>query len=305
MTSIDRRIYPYFPLSKCSYIGKGGIVDAKIDIYSLKGAKKTIKEAYDINYQLMYIGNGSNVVYLDKYILPTIAVALKACNYVIENDVLLVEVGINLSSLAKKMSDLGYANWTAFEDIPGTLGGAITNNAGAFSQTISDYLIDIILVDKMGNVVTYSREELNFSYRSSLLKKDKRGLIYLASFRLLKKEKDLINQERIEYHQKRLLSQPQGILTLGSTFKNGHDYFAAYLIEQSGLKGYHKGHLSISEKHANFLIFQKGVTMREIRDFIAYIQNIVYNKYTILLELEIEIQGGESDGGRAIIDKCQ
>lgn len=305
MTRIDRRIYPCFPLSKCSYIGKGGVVDAKIDIYSLKGAQKTIKESYENNYQLIYIGNGSNVVYLDKYDVPTIAIMVKAHNYVIEKDILLVEVGISLSLLAKKMSDLGYANWTAFEDIPGTLGGAITNNAGAFFQTISDHLIDIILVDKNGYIVTYLREELNFSYRSSLLKKDKIGLVYIASFRLLKKEKYLINKERIAYHQKRLLSQPYGALTLGSTFKNGQGYFAAYLIEQVGLKGYHKGPLSISEKHANFLIFQKGVTTQEIREFIAYIQNIVYNKYTILLELEIEIQGGESNGGRAIIDKCK
>ncbi len=305
MIRIDRRIYPYYPLRKCSFINKGGIVDAKIDVYSLYGAQKTIQEAYQSNYQVMYIGNGSNVVYLDDYPLPTIAIAIKANTYKIENDILLVEAGINLASLAKKMSDLGYANWTAFEDIPGTLGGAITNNAGAFSQAISDQLIDVTLVDNKGNIVTYTREELNFSYRSSLLKKDKRGLVFFASFHLIKKERHLIKKERYEYHQKRLLSQPRGLLTLGSTFKNGQDYFAAKVIEEAGLKGYRKGHLAISEKHANFLIFQKGVTTQEIRDFIAYIQKIVYNKYTILLELEIEIQGGESNGGRAIINKCK
>ncbi len=274
----------------------GGTVVAKVDIFTIKGALLTFDDIKKHHYQHFYIGKGSNFVYRDQYPQPTIAINLCAKHYYLKEDILYVEAGISLSFLARKLSQSGYQGWSGLEDIPGTLAGALINNSGAFHQTISDYLLDLLFITPDGEILIVKKEDMEYASRSSKVKNRPLGLLFSARFSLKKGDYHEIQRQEKEYHEYRIAHQPHGVMSLGSTFKNGDHYYAGQIIEQAGLKGFHSEHIAISDKHANFLIFQKGATAHELLEFVATIQKIVYNKYTILLELEIAIQGGEDNG---------
>jgi len=161
---MDRFIQVSFPMKRSSWVQIGGKVDAKIDIFNGQGCYKTLQNIHQSNYSYFVYGKGSNLLFNDEY-QKTIAIHIAMKEYRIHGDFLVVDAGISLAYLAQKMIENGYLHFTGLVDIPGELGGAIYNNAGAFQDTISDQLVDVLCMLDNGECVIYSKEELAFSYK--------------------------------------------------------------------------------------------------------------------------------------------
>lgn len=281
-------LYENFPLSKKSPINVGGIISKYYEIRDINSLMELIKNPMIASKEIVIFGGATNKVFLDEY-NDEIAIKICACGINIQNDILYVESGVKLSFLSRYLTFKGYCNWNKLADIPGEIGGSIASNAGANGYTISDDLIEVICVSRDGKICVYKKEDLQFSYRNSRLKKSNNFIIFAAKFLLKKGEKESLIKELEYYHKKRINNQPIGIKTLGSTFKNPPYTYAYKLIDGCQLRGYQYKNIKINEKHCNFLEITGKTSRKDILYVIAFIKDKVYNKYDINLEEEIDI----------------
>ena len=203
---------------------------------------------------------------------------------------LLAYSGVPLVALSRKLCEVGLSGFEELSGIPGSIGGAVASNAGAFGREVADCLVKLTVFDRFsGDVDDISSEELKFSYRhSSILDK---GYVILSAEFLLTEDSPLKIKQRIEnYKERRINTQPVGYPSLGSTFKRpSKDVYAARLIDECGLKGKRIGGAEISSKHAGFIINVGGASARDYIDLSDYAMNVVYEKFGLKLEREIEI----------------
>ena len=174
--------------------------------------------------------------------------------------------------------------------VPGTLGGALIMNAGAFGSEISNYFEEAKTMTLAGDIKNYSKREVIFSYRHSTFPKDE--ILIEATFKCKKGNPDLILKDRKTASEGRQSNQPLKFRSAGSIFKNPSDKLAAgYLIEKAGLKGKIQGGACISDKHANFIVNEGNATSENIEDLIEYVQEIVSSQFDVELETEVRIIG--------------
>lgn len=234
------------------------------------------------------IGNGSNIILPEYY--DGVIIKLSGFNKcIISNDEVYVESGYMLNHLATKVSEEGYSGLEWATGIPGTIGGAIYGNAGAYKNSMQDVVKSVILFD--GNK-TYevTSKELEFDYRESILKKKKSNIVILSCKIKIKKGnieniKELIHERTL----KRIETQPLNFPSCGSVFRNPENTAAGKLIDDIGLKGYEIGGAKISEKHANFIINNNNATSKDIISLIKFIKKEIKKNYDIDLVLEQEI----------------
>lgn len=239
------------------------------------------------NMKYFVLGNGSNII-LHKYYGGIIIKLDKFNKISFENEIINVECGYMLNKLANDISALGYTALEWATGIPGTIGGAIYSNAGAYNKSISDLLIDVIVYHN-NKIKTLSLEECNFEYRDSIFKKDKD--IIILSCRL-KVEKGNIQDIKslIKYRTKRRIgTQPLNMPSCGSVFRNPHNIPAGKIIENLGFKGFCINDACVSEKHANFIVNKSTATGEDIIKLINIIKETVKKEYNIDLVLELEI----------------
>ena len=180
--------------------------------------------------------------------------------------------------------------WAA--GLPGTVGGAVYGNAGAFGSDIAAAFCSGSLMDEKGAVRSVQPREMEFAYRDSILKRQHGNSVLLrASFRLEKGQKALISAKGESYKEKRRASQPVGEHSLGSVFKNPEGESAGKLIQAAGLKGVSVGKAEVSMKHANFITTTEGATAADYHQLVKYVQNEVFEQFRVLLEPEIELFG--------------
>lgn len=232
------------------------------------------------------IGNGSNII-LPNYYDGAI---IKYCNYdyKIENDCLYVSSGCMLNKIASDISNLGYAGLDFATGIPGTIGGSIVGNAGAYGSSISNVLISAIVYDGE-NVYEMSNEDFEFSYRQSKLKGRRDIVILSAVFKLEKADKNELKKLIVERMNKRMETQDLNNPSNGSVFRNPEGLAAGKLIDDLGLKGYRVNGAMVSMKHANFIINDGNATADDIIKLIDIVKSKVKNQYDIELHLEQEI----------------
>ena len=212
---------------------------------------------------------------------------LKSC-YLSEN-ALTVSAGMSLAACANFLCKSSLSGFEGLSGIPGSIGGALIGNAGAFGMEISDTLLDIRVFDlKTESIRILQKEDCGFTYRHSELRNGEL-IILSARFLLKKSDRASVSAEMERCKAIRLLTQPREP-SLGSTFKRpGQDVFAARLIDQCGLKGYRIGGAEISKKHAGFIINSGSATASDYIELSEYARNCVYENYKISLEREIEI----------------
>lgn len=235
------------------------------------------------NIKYIILGKGSNILASSNYYDGVVIKLDKFAKVEINDDVLYVESGYSLSSLSFVLSKNGYSGFAGLAGIPGTIGGAIYMNAGAWGDEISSNLIDVELLDK-----TLTKKELDFKTRYSKLQSLDKPIILSARFKLIKSDEDLMSRIK-ENTEKRKNTQPYEFPTCGSVFKNPEGKSAGYLIDQCGLKGYKIGGAKVSEKHANFIINEDNATGEDILNIINYVQAKVYEKFNIKLKLEVRL----------------
>ncbi len=255
------------------------------DVTSLKKALTLFKEN-NINYKIF--GNGSNIIPSDK-IYDGVIIKLSSLNNLkINDEVIEVEAGYSLMKLAKEVIKLGLSGLEWANGIPGTIGGAVYMNAGAYKQDMSFVLEKITVLDENMNIVTLNKDELDFSYRHSRLMEE--NLICLsATLKLEKKDISLIEEVVNKRKEKRMETQPLEYPSAGSVFRNPFNDFAGRLVEECNLKGKQIGGAMISLKHANFIINKDNATGKDVLDLINLAKKEVKEKFNIELKQEQEL----------------
>lgn len=255
------------------------------DVTSLKKALTLFKEN-NINYKIF--GNGSNIIPSDK-IYDGVIIKLSSLNNLkINDEVIEVEAGYSLMKLAKEVIKLGLSGLEWANGIPGTIGGAVYMNAGAYKQDMSFVLEKITALDENMNIVTLNKDELDFSYRHSRLMEE--NLICLsATLKLEKKDISLIEEVVNKRKEKRMETQPLEYPSAGSVFRNPFNDFAGRLVEKCNLKGKQIGGAMISLKHANFIINKDNATGNDVLDLINLAKKEVKEKFNIELKQEQEL----------------
>lgn len=254
---------------------------------TIEDLKQLIKYLKENQKKYKIIGNGSNIIFKGDYD-GTIIKLDEFNKLTIQDDIVTVEAGYNLIKLAIKTANNSLSGLEFASGIPGTIGGAVYMNAGAYNKSISDILIEIKALDENQNIITLSNKDLKFSYRNSLLKT--KNLICLsAKLKLTKTNKEEILKLIKKRKQKRIKTQPLNFPSAGSTFRNPKDNYAGKLIEDLNLKETKIGDAMISEKHANFIINTGNATGKEIEKLINIVKQKVKEKYNIELILEQEI----------------
>lgn len=272
----------------------GGNADVFIKISILDDLKNIIKYANDNNIKLTIIGNGSNILVKDSGIRGIVVkLDFKKINIKkVENKAIVtVGAGVSLGFLAQKLLSDSIGGFEFASGIPGTIGGAIRMNAGAYGGEFKDIVAKTKCIDKLGNIIELNNEEQNFSYRSSIFKNNELIIIESELELEIKQNNQEIQQKMNENKDSRKLKQPINMPSAGSTFKRGEDFITAKLIDDCGLKGFSIGGAQVSNIHAGFIVNKGNATAKDVLDLVKYIKKEVYERFKKKIELEIEIIG--------------
>ena len=253
-----------------------------------------IKYINDKNLNYFVLGNGSNVIFNFEY-YDGIVISLKYFNEleILNNGFIKCGAGVMLPIIAKKSIDNGYKGLEWAIGIPGTIGGSIHGNAGAYLKDIMEYTISVDVIDKNGNLKTFNKEDITYGYRTTLFKENKDYIIISVILKLEKGNKEESLKLVEDRHKRRLESQPLNYPSAGSVFRNpSSDNPAGKLIEEANFKGKSIGGAKVSEKHANFIINNGGATGEDIVKLIELIKKEIKNKNNIELICEQEIIKG-------------
>lgn len=242
----------------------------------------------DLPYYIL--GKGSNVLFPDEGysgVVIEIGAGMEKVERIGDTGIR-AQAGLSLSSLAAFAAREGLAGLEFAGGIPGTLGGAVTMNAGAYGGEIKDVIVSAKVMDEDGSVKVLSRDELELGYRTSIVQKNQ--LIVLeAEFSLKPGETEAIQNTMKELNAKRREKQPLEYPSAGSTFKRPEGYFAGKLIEDAGLRGYRVGDAQVSEKHCGFVVNRGKATCAEVLQLIEEVQKKVKEQFGVQLEPEVRI----------------
>lgn len=264
---------------KCEYLLAPENTDELIEI---------LKICKDNKIPFFILGNGSNLLFTDDFHKGAY-ISMGNLAEIRENDgIITAGSGVKLSSLCSFASSLSLSGLEELSGIPGTVGGAVYMNAGAYGGEIKDTLIETTYLNKNLDIVKINSDAHNFGYRKSVFQENG-GIILSSSFMLKKGNKAEIKEKTAELLRRRNEKQPLNYPSAGSTFKRPEGYFAGKLIEDCGLKGYRIGGAEVSEKHAGFVINKDNATSSDIIMLIDHIQKTVKEKFGIFLETEVKI----------------
>ena len=236
--------------------------------------------------QNVILGKGSNVAFSDKEFYGNVLTPKFEELTLSDNFEIKVGSSVFLPKLSRFFKDNSLSNGEFLIGIPGTVGGAIKMNAGAYGWEFSELLKDLRCFNfETNEIEILKKEELEFSYRKSKNLDNK--IILSATLTVEKGDKKIINKNLTDFNEKRKKSQPAAIYNAGSVFKNTSDYYAGELIDNAGLKGYEIDGVRVSEKHANFFVAEKGAKAISLFKLVQYVKDKVSTKFGITLEEEI------------------
>lgn len=277
------------PISRYNTYKVGGIADYIFLPSNVENLIKALNYLKENKIKFKVIGNGSNLIFSSKPYKGVLIKLDNLNNMDIKDNEVYVEAGYKTIKLANKLSREGYTGLEFATGIPGTIGGAVFMNAGAYNSDFKSIIKSVTYLDEDYNIKTLNNNDLEFEYRSSIFKKERKQII-LSTTLLLEKDDPKKIIEVIESRKKRRIeSQPLDYPSAGSVFRNPEGNYAGKLIEDLGLKGYTIGGAKVSEKHANFIINVGNATGEDIKELIEYIQSKVKENYNIDLILEQEL----------------
>lgn len=258
---------------------------------SRKEAVAAVKAARELDISPFFLGNGSDLLVSEQGFEGFIIKTTGLDQTRVVNRRLQAESGIPMARLAMAAWGLGLTGLEFAHGIPGTLGGGVTMNAGAYGGELVQVLTSVTFLNEAGDVVTLPVEECALTYRHSLFTDHPEWLILGAEFELAQGAPTLIKMKMDELAQKRRSKQPLDLPSAGSTFKRPEGHFAAALIEQCGLKGVGIGGAQVSEKHAGFVVNRGGATADDVRRLMELIQDTVHRETGVTLEPEVKFLG--------------
>jgi len=289
------KVFKDEPLADYTSLKVGGKADIFIQVESIDDLKLILQTAQDCQLPYFVIGRGSNLLVSDKG-FPGIVIKLGFYFYQIsiEENAVLVGAAAPLPALARETAKRGFSDFAFAIGIPGSLGGALISNAGAYGSNIGNLVEEVTLISPQGVVQTIAREKLSFGYRKSSL--SGKGIILEARLKLSKKgdpreiDKEMKNTMRL-----RRKTQPLSLPNAGSIFKNhfseGKEISAGELIEQAGCKGLRFGGAEVSTVHGNFIVNLGNATAQQVYTLLKMVQKRVFQTKKIWLEPEIILVG--------------
>lgn len=280
-------------MSKHTSLRIGGKADYFIVVRTVDELKSVIGLLTKKNIPYIVIGNGTNLLVRDGGIRGAV-IKIELNNFRIkknqEDIFITVESGMSLAALAAICLKEEYEGVEFLSGIPGTIGGAVRMNAGAYGFEMKDIVVNSRYMTKDGKIKKLNSKEHCFEYRNSVFSKID-GILIDTTIKCHNGSKELIETKMKEYKNKRLSSQPLEYPSAGSTFKRKDNVLTAKLIDEAGLKGFSIGDAEVSEKHAGFLINKGKATAKEFLELVEYVKKVIKEKFNEDIELEILVIG--------------
>ena len=281
-------------MSKYTTMKVGGPCDCIVFPDEILKIKEIIEFCKNENITFYVIGNGSNLLVKDEGIHGVvIKLGHRFSKIELDGEYILAYAGATmpaLSQLAKKNSLKGLEFACG---IPGTIGGGVKMNAGAYGSQISDILYEVTYMDEKEEIKTIKNKDCSFGYRKSIFTINPNYVILSAKFKLEKGNIDEIENKMKENSLARKTKQPLEYPNFGSVFKRPEGYFVGKLVDDAGLRGYKIGGAQVSTKHTGFIVNVDNATCKDVLDLIEYVQTTVYNKFNVKLTPEVIIIGGD------------
>ena len=292
----ERNVQLEEPMAKHTTFRIGGPAQVFVTPRSVEELGQVVLAVNNSKTPYFVVGHGSNLLVSDRGIQGVvIQLYNNFADFTIDGSKVYAKAGVMLNRLGNAVRDAGLTGFEFAAGIPGTLGGAVMMNAGAYGGEMKDIVTAVQLMDGQGNLFEKSGEEMEFSYRHSII--EEKGYIVIGATLTLQ-EGDIgeITAKMEELALARKTKQPLEYPSAGSTFKRPEGYFAGKLIMDAGLRGYAVGGAQVSEKHCGFVINKGGATAADVQRLMEDVQRKVYDKFQVQLEPEVRFVGMEQEG---------
>ena len=278
------------PMSKHTTFKTGGCADTFYRIFDFDGLSEVLDILNKNGEKQLIIGNGSNLLVSDMGPgVPVIEIGEGMSEVICDGDMIEAQAGARLSKVSRVALENSLTGMEFASGIPGTIGGALYMNAGAYGGEMKD-VVESVKVLMNGEIIELKGDEMDFGYRHSRAMQDE--MIFLSTkLRLKSGDKTKIEETMNDFNQRRRDKQPLEYPSAGSTFKRPEGYFAGKLIMDSGLAGESFGGAMVSPKHCGFVINTGGATSTDVYELIKRVQNVVYEKFGVRLETEVKLIG--------------
>lgn len=267
----------------------GGPVDLLVKPNTYKQISEIIKLCKEYQVPYYILGNGSNLLVSDEgYRGVVIQVYSHLADVKVEGHQITAQAGALLAKVATAAMEHSLTGLEFAHGIPGTLGGAVVMNAGAYGGEMKQVLVSCKVLDEGGNILTLSNEDLELGYRTSIIQRAN-YIVLEATMALQPGEKEQIKATMKDLMGRRKEKQPLDKPSAGSTFKRPEGYFAGKLIMDSNLRGYQIGGAKVSDKHCGFVVNDGGATCKDVEALIGHVQRTVHKKFGVMLETEVKV----------------
>lgn len=266
----------------------GGPAQYYVTPESVTQIQEVVSLCRNMNIPLHVIGNGSNILVGDDGVDGVVLALFNTfSDYEIKDNVITAQAGMSLIKLAVVALREGLTGLEFASGIPGSVGGAVYMNAGAYDGQMKDVVTSVTVLDEAGNIRILGRDELDMGYRTSAVAKNNMIVLQVV-IELKSGDKEQIKARMNQLSELRKQKQPLEYPSAGSTFKRPEGYFAGKLIADAGLKGYSIGGAAVSEKHAGFVVNMGGATAKDVVELTDYIKKRIMEQFGVTLELEVK-----------------
>lgn len=280
-------------MAKYTTLHLGGPADLLAVPTTIAQVQLLLKAAHELDVPVVIIGNGSNLLVKDGGVRALVIRIFRELGHIeVQGDTLICEAGAMMSTLSMAAAEANLAGLTFASGIPGTVGGGVYMNAGAYGGEMSQVVSRVEGFDMTGEPFCYTAQEMAFRHRYSRLM-DENKVITRVTFKLHPGKRETLLAEMVDFNTRRADKQPLTKFSAGSTFKRPENGYASAMIDQCGLKGYAVGGAKVSEKHAGFCI-NEGGTAADFLALMAHVQKIVHDQCGAILEPEVRILGEDA-----------
>ena len=287
----ENRVLTDEPMKKHTTFHIGGNADYFVMPNKASEVAEVVKLCKEEGIPFYVLGNGSNLLVSDKGYRGVIIQIYKEMNDIrVEGTIVTAQAGALLSKIGSVALADSLTGFEFAAGIPGTVGGAVVMNAGAYGGEMKDILLSVTVLTPDGAVLTLYNKELELGYRTSIIAK-KDYIVLEAKYKLERGEKDVIREKMDELKVKRVTKQPLEMPSAGSTFKRPEGYFAGKLIQDAGLRGFQVGGAQVSEKHCGFVVNTGDATAADVMSLIEQVAEKVKQEFGVQLEPEVKTLG--------------
>ncbi len=275
-------------LSRHTTFKIGGPCDYLVLPQSVEEVKQIANFAKEKGVRLTVLGNGSNVLVADEGIDGIVLKTTELKAITVDGNTVTSQAGARLSTLCETALQNGLGGLCELSGVPGTVGGGVYMNAGAYGGEIKDTLVESCYLDEAGEIKTLSKEDHELSYRHSVFQNHPEWVILESTFALSPANREELKAKTVELLKKRNEKQPLELPNAGSTFKRPEGYFAGKLIEDCGLRGFSVGGAQVSQKHCGFVVNTGNATAEDVKNLICYVREQVEKAFGVTLEAEVK-----------------